>query len=138
MAIRGWWCGHVIVLWSGGEASSSSSMGWRLTIPQYPCWRWACFLSDHRPGAVNEVSEVGGDDDGVATHIPQRPHHVRGVGAPHVHYRACTVILGLQTRLVRWGVDDDGWPLTFPSAQPRTWHGRSARSLPCLQLRPLR
>ena len=26
VAIRGWWCGHVVVLWSGGEASSSSSV----------------------------------------------------------------------------------------------------------------
>ena len=108
VAIRGWWCGHVIVSWSGDEALSSSSMGWPLTIPQRPCQRWARLLSDHRPGAANEVSEVGGDDDGVVTHIPQRPCHVRGVGTPCIRYRACTVVLGLQTRLVRLGAMTTG------------------------------
>ena len=60
VAICGWWCGHVVVSWLGGEASSLSSMGWPLTFPQRPCQRWARLLSDRRPGAANEVSEVGG------------------------------------------------------------------------------
>ena len=46
--------------------------GWPLTIRQRPCQLWARLLSDRRPGAANEVSEVGGEDDGVATHLPQR------------------------------------------------------------------
>ena len=110
MAIRGWWCGDIVVSWSGGEVSSSLSMGWPLTIPQCPCQLWACLLSDRRPGAANEVSEVGGNDNGVATHLPQRPRHIHGMGAPLVCYRACTVVLGLQTRLVRWGaMTTGGW-----------------------------
>ena len=124
--VVGWW-GIVVVVHVVAAQHSPAPMPAR-----------GSFAIRRRPGAANEVSEVGGDDDRVATHIPQRPRHVRGVGAPLVRYRACTVVLGLQTRLVRWGVDDDGWPLTFPSAQPRTWHGRSTRSLPCLQLCPLR
>ena len=129
VAIRGWWCCHVVVSWSGGEASSSSSMGWLLTIPQRPCQRWACLLSDRRPGAANEVSEVGGDDDGVVTHIPQHPQHVRGVGALLVHYRARTVILGLQTRLVRWGVMMTGG--RSPSPAPSHVRGMGAPPVHC-------
>ena len=129
MAIHGWWCGHVVVSWSGGEASSSSSMGWPLTIPQRPCQRWARLLSDRHPGAANEVSEVGGDDDGVVTHIPQRPRHVRGMGAPLVHYRARTVVLGLQTRLVRWGVMTTGG--RSPSPAPSHVRGMGALPVRC-------
>ena len=63
----------------------------------------------------------GGHDHGVATHIPQRPRHVRGVGAPLVRYRACTVVLGLQTRLVRWGAMTTGG--RSPSPAPRHVRG---------------
>ena len=129
VAIRGWWCGHVVVSGSGGEALSSSSMGWPLTIPQHPCQCWARLLSDGRPGAANEVSEVGGDDDGVVTHIPQRPRHVRGVGAPLVCYRARTVVLGLQTRLVRWGVMTTGG--RSPSPAPSHVRGMGAPPVRC-------
>ena len=65
------------------------------------------------------------------------PLTVHGVGAQLICYPVCTLVLGLQTRLVRWGGDDDGWPLTFPSAPPCTWHRRSTCSLPCSHLRPL-
>ena len=73
VAIRGWWCGHVVVSWSGGEASSSSSMGGR-----------SPFASAHASSGL-------------------------------VCYP--TVVLGLQTRSVRWGAMKMGWPLTFPCAQ---------------------
>ena len=99
-------------------------MGWPLTIPQRPCQRWARLLTDRRPGAANEVSEVGGDDDGVATHTPLRPRHVRGVGAPLVRYGACTVVLGLQTRLVRWGAMTTGG--RSPSPAPSHVRGMGA------------
>ena len=129
VAICGWWCGHVVVSWSGGEALLSSSMGWPLTFPQRPCQRWARLLSDRRPGAANEVSEVGGDDDGAVTHIPQRPRHVRGVGAPLVCYRARTVVLGLQTRLVRWGVMTTGG--RSPSPAPSHVRGMGVPPVRC-------
>ena len=47
--------------------------------------------------------------------IPQRPCEVRGVGACLVCYLMCTVVLGLQTRLVKGGAMTMGWPLTFPT-----------------------
>ena len=60
-ASRGGWCGHVVVVvsWSGGEASSSSSMGCRSPFPSaHASTGLICYL---------------------------------------------TVVLGLQTRSVRWG-----------------------------------
>ena len=113
MAIRSWWCGHVIVSWSGGEASSSSSMGWPLTIPQRPCQRWARLPSDCCPGAANEVSEVGGDDDRALL----------------VRYRDRTVVLGLQMRLVRWGVMTTGD--CSPSPAPSHVRGMGAPPVCC-------
>ena len=66
----------------------------------------------------------GGDDHGVATHIPQRPRHICGVGALLVCYRACTVVLGLQTRLVRWGAMTTGG--CSPSPAPSHVRGMGA------------
>ena len=161
-AVNGWWYwvfaaahgagpsspfmagGVVTALCHGQVVSSSSSMGWPThhSPASMPCmWhgRSAHLLSGvhHHPGAANKVSEVGGNDNRVAAHIPQCPHHVRGMGALLVHYPACIIVLGLQTRLVRWGGNDDGWPLTFPGAPPHTWHGCSACLLPCLHLHVL-
>ena len=71
----------------------------------------------------------GGDDSGVATHIPQRPRHVCGVGALLVCCRACTVVLGLQMRLVRWGVMMTGG--CSPSPAPSHICGMGALPVHC-------
>ena len=129
MAIHGWWCGHIVVSWSGGEGSSSSSMGWPLTIPQCPCQRWAHLLSDCRPGAANKVSEVGGGMMGWPLTFPSAHITVRDMGAPLVRYQGCTVVLGLQMRLVRWGAMRMGG--RSPSPAPSHIHGMGTLPVRC-------
>ena len=138
-AVNGWWCWVFAPSrgarppWpfvAGGVVMSlCRGQGWPLTFPQRPCQRWARLLYDRHPGAANEVSEVGGDDDGVVTHIPQHPRHVRGVGTPLIRYRARTVVLGLQTRLVRWGVMTMGG--CSPSPAPSHVCGMGASPVRC-------
>ena len=140
--VSGWWCWAFAA--ARGAGPSSSSMGWPTHhSPASTRCMW-CGCSSHllsgvhrRPGAANKVSEGGGgDDDGVAAHIPQHPHHIHGVGTLLVCYPACTVVLGLQKKLVRWGAMTTGGHSPSP-ALPRMWHGHSACSLTCLHLHPL-
>ena len=113
-AVSGWWCWAFAA--AHGAGPSSLSMGWPthhspVSMRRTWCGHSSCLLSGVHchPGAANKVSEGGGgDDDRVAAHIPQHPHHVHGMGAPLVCYPACTVVLGLQKRLVRWGVMTTG------------------------------
>ena len=94
MVICGWWCGHIVVSWSGGEVSLSLSMGWLLTIPQRPCQHWAHLLSDCCPGAANKVSEVGAMTTGCSLTFP----------SAHVTYMAWALCLfAIMLALSSWG-----------------------------------
>ena len=97
VAIHGWWCGHVVVSWSGGEASSSSSMGCRSPFPSaYASAGLVCYptvvLGLQTRLVRWRVMTTGSRSPSSA------PSHVRGMGAPPVRCCACTCICCIEGR----------------------------------------
>ena len=101
---------------------------------------WWCWALAAARGAGPSSPFVAG---GVVTVLCRRsrpwggPLTVRGVGARLVCYPVCTVVLGLQTRLVKWGGDDDRVAAHIPQ-RPHHIRGVGApcHPLSCLHHRP--